>query len=318
MKKHPKISVIIPVYNAEPFLRECILSLLSQDFSDFEVILINDGSTDNSYDTAVFFANQDDRIHIISQSNLGVNCARQQGIVMASGDWIVFVDADDVCMPDMLSKLYAATNDGIYDIVKGSIIQDDGKIILHKQIGEVSGKELAEAFVDDRVYGFLYASIYKRSLFNEKMIMPDADLVIGEDILLNMILAVGANNAIAIPEIVYTYRIHPSSVMNKSIIHPDYWGRFYLFMKKNIAGDLSDSFIQTIDKIYISRKIKAFLQPAVPFDKKVFDCIQQEINSGCNQNIKYASFFKHELLFRLFKTIKNITKKKRSNVKIIR
>lgn len=103
--KAPEISVIVPVYNSGKYLRECIDSILAQTFSDFELILIDDGSTDDSPAICDEYAARDHRIHVIHQPNSGVSAARNAGIEAAKGQWIMFVDSDDMIKPDMVQTL---------------------------------------------------------------------------------------------------------------------------------------------------------------------------------------------------------------------
>ena len=95
-EKENKISVIVPIYNAIPFLSECIDSILSQTYQNLELILIDDGSTDSSSDVCRAFSIQDPRIKYIYQQNAGASSARNLGLNLASGEWIAFVDADDI------------------------------------------------------------------------------------------------------------------------------------------------------------------------------------------------------------------------------
>lgn len=97
-----KVSVIIPVYNVEKYLESCLESIKSQTFTDYELILINDGSTDESVAIMRRYAKTDARIRIISQSNRGVSAARNLGLSVAEGDYVLFVDSDDTILPDAL------------------------------------------------------------------------------------------------------------------------------------------------------------------------------------------------------------------------
>lgn len=102
------ISVIVPVYNAQEYLQACIDSILDQTFRDFELILVNDGSTDNSPELCDRYAERDSRIHVIHQVNQGQAAARNRALRQAAGDWICFVDSDDLIHPQMLELLYHA------------------------------------------------------------------------------------------------------------------------------------------------------------------------------------------------------------------
>lgn len=93
--KPPTITVIAPIYNQEHLLKRCINSILNQDYTEFELILIDDGSTDNSSQICNEYASKDSRIRVIHQPNSGVSLAGQKGLDYASGEWILFIDSDD-------------------------------------------------------------------------------------------------------------------------------------------------------------------------------------------------------------------------------
>ncbi|MBR4785241.1 MAG: glycosyltransferase [Fibrobacter sp.] len=117
----PVVSVIIPVYNTEPYLSDCLLSVLGQSFGDFEVIAVDDGSTDASASILKEFADKDSRIRIVSQENQGLSEARNAGIDVARGQWLTFVDSDDKLAPDFLQTLLDAV------ITTGADIACSGK-----------------------------------------------------------------------------------------------------------------------------------------------------------------------------------------------
>ncbi len=119
MIKH-KISVVIPVYKAEFFLRICIDSVLKQTFKDFEIILVNDGSPDSSGQICDEYAAQYQNIIVIHQENAGINKARYTGVKKATSDWITFVDNDDTLPIDALERLYAQTENT--ELVIGSFV----------------------------------------------------------------------------------------------------------------------------------------------------------------------------------------------------
>ena len=104
----PKISVIVPVYNTEEYLSQCLESILEQTFPDFEVIVVNDGSSDKSHDVAKSYSEKDSRILIVNQENKGLSEARNAGIDRAKGEWITFIDSDDIIAPSFLQKLLDA------------------------------------------------------------------------------------------------------------------------------------------------------------------------------------------------------------------
>lgn len=125
----PKLSVIVPVYNTEKYLRECVDSILAQTFTDFELILVDDGSTDGSGAICDEYAKQDDRVQVIHQENGGITVARKSGVRAACGEYVTFVDSDDWIDKDMyhimlsertadivICNMIRATNKGMFEI----------------------------------------------------------------------------------------------------------------------------------------------------------------------------------------------------------
>ena len=100
------ISIIIPVYNSDSYLDECIKSVLCQTYKDFELLLIDDGSTDKSLERLRRWESKDDRINLIVQENSGASSARNHGLNEAKGEWVVFIDSDDIVSPNYLLDLH--------------------------------------------------------------------------------------------------------------------------------------------------------------------------------------------------------------------
>ena len=114
-----KITIIVPVYNSENYIRRCVDSVLRQSFEDFELLLINDGSTDGSLKILREYEKSDKRIRVINQENMGVAKTRNKGIKLASGKYIMFIDNDDYIENDYINKYYNSIKDTDYDIVIG-------------------------------------------------------------------------------------------------------------------------------------------------------------------------------------------------------
>ena len=112
-----KISVIVPVYNCDPYVEQCIRSILAQSYTDLEIICVNDGSTDDSGTILDKLACEDARIRVIHQKNAGASAARNMGIDLATGDLITFVDSDDIIEPDMYETLLPYFDEKNVDIV---------------------------------------------------------------------------------------------------------------------------------------------------------------------------------------------------------
>ena len=114
---NPKISVIVPVYNTSTYLRRCLDSILEQDFTSYEVICVNDGSTDNSLEILREYEKKSEKIKVINQVNNGVAKTRNTALKHAKGDYLAFLDSDDFVRENYLSRLYDAAIDTRSDIV---------------------------------------------------------------------------------------------------------------------------------------------------------------------------------------------------------
>ena len=124
---NPIISIIVPFYNGEKYLKECIESFINQTFTDFEVILVDDGSVDGSVAVAKELMAKDGRIKLISQQNKGVSTARNVAMKEASGEYFMFVDADDRLRSDALFVLYESLKKSGCDVVTGEYVSFKGK-----------------------------------------------------------------------------------------------------------------------------------------------------------------------------------------------
>lgn len=131
-KDEVKISVIVPVYNTSQYLSECLNSILSQNFIDFEVICVNDGSTDDSATILEKFSKENDSIKVFYQDNQGLSAARNKGLSEATGKYIVFVDSDDILLPQMLEKTYTKAEEMELEVL-GFNFTEDVKIDTHKK-----------------------------------------------------------------------------------------------------------------------------------------------------------------------------------------
>lgn len=133
MKEQPYFSIVIPVYNVEKYIKNCINTILMQTFADYEILLVDDGSTDQSGKICDYCSAKTDRIKVIHQKNCGLPSARNAGLKCAMGAWVIFIDSDDrIDSADFLKEIYQITKNGNMDIVTYGLKQvreSDGKII---------------------------------------------------------------------------------------------------------------------------------------------------------------------------------------------
>jgi len=123
-----KVSIIVPVYNVEPFLKECLNSLVNQKLKEIEIILINDGSTDNSGLICNRYAESDHRIKVVQQTNQGLSLARNTGLLLARGEYILYVDSDDYIAENTLEVLYSTAIKYDLDILNADLLNDSAKL----------------------------------------------------------------------------------------------------------------------------------------------------------------------------------------------
>ena len=159
------ISIIIPIYNAEKYLSKCITSIIEQDYKNWELLLIDDGSKDNSSEICRNFVEKDLRIRYFCQSNSGVSVARNAGIKMATGQWIMFVDADDSIKRNTLSICSKFMCN--YDIIRFEAIDSFGKIL---ELPSCEPKNYIYEVLHRKTFLAIWGGIYRKSLLVIKSI----------------------------------------------------------------------------------------------------------------------------------------------------
>lgn len=216
----PKVSVVIPVYNVEKYLNECIESILNQTYKDFEIILVDDGSIDKSGEICDDYANKYDCITVIHQDNQGQAAARNNGVKLAGTDWIVFIDSDDVVHTQLLEYLYRAVVDtcspiGVCSRVKGADIPDDffQEQEFYCEPEEINENKLSEYYKnDDNVYWALFPSIIRKDIIVNR---PFTNGRIYEDNAISCQWLCDAERIVRVPSILYFYRNNPTGTMNQ-------------------------------------------------------------------------------------------------------
>lgn len=202
----PKVSIIVPVFNAELYLDECLSSILSQDFTEFECILVNDGSTDSSPLICENYKEKDSRIIVLNQNNCGATKARFNGVKVAKSEWIMFVDSDDILNVNSLSLLLDSSKD--VDIVIGQTRLFPPAFTWPYILTNENFDRLTylRKLVTGKVHGGPCARIIKKELFNEFVFNIPNSVICGEDYIMNIRLCLNLTSVKIIDQTVYNYR----------------------------------------------------------------------------------------------------------------
>lgn len=232
-----KVSIIIPVYNKEKYIENCINSILSGDLYDIEVIAVDDGSNDNSVNVIKSMQSKESRIKLLTKENGGSSSARNMGIKYAMGEYILFVDADDYLEQKSIKKLYNKAKNNNLDVVVFDIIKDyDNK---SEKWGDFCLGDNESATGYDYINKYLLNccipsacnKLWKRTLFADNNIYFPEDIDFGEDGATVPRLMLNAGSVGKINEGIYHYKIHESSKIfnNDSKVH-EYLDSYNLVM----------------------------------------------------------------------------------------
>lgn len=214
-----KISVIVAVYAAEKYLRRCLDSLLNQSFSDFEVILIDDGSEDSSGKICDEYSFNDSRFKVVHKSNGGVSSARQLGLECAVGEYVIHVDPDDWTEPQMLQELYEFATKNSSDMVICDFYSEYlGKTVYESQQPTSLSHEKVFSDFFSKLHASCWNKLVKRNLFEMYSIRFPRQMVVWEDSFVNCLLAYQSIKIDYLPCAYYHYdRISNSNSLVSSV-----------------------------------------------------------------------------------------------------
>lgn len=212
MNSTPLVSVLVPVYNVEKYLDECIDSIESQTYKNLEVIFVNDGSTDSSLD--ILNRRKHNNYVVISQQNSGSASARNTCMHYAKGEFLTFLDSDDMLLPGAIADMVEAALNNNADIVRGRFVRVSSKSEqLFSQASPDDIVEFRKAFLDWGDYSLnIWGALYRRSLITDNGLTFYDGLNFGEDFGMNCRMAYFAERVVNIDSVVYRYRINEQSM----------------------------------------------------------------------------------------------------------
>ena len=236
-----KISVIMPIYNAGEYLKRAISDVLKQTLSDIELILVDDGSTDNSPKIISRFQKKDDRIIAIRENNAGPSVARNKGLELASGKYIIFLDADDMYEPNLLQSLYeAAERDGLDVAVARFDIYNEATDSYSVQTDEphasifdgqkITSKNENPDCIFASTTGYVWNKLFLASFLRDKKISFDPDLYVFEDVFFVCSVMALAERVERIESILIHHRVY--SDQSRATLFRKYYGQVPVVYEK--------------------------------------------------------------------------------------
>lgn len=224
------ISIIIPVYNVEKYLRQCIESVLNQDYKELEIILVDDGSTDRSGEICDEYANQYMNIKVVHKKNEGLGLARNTGLEYINGKYVTFLDSDDYIDSNLVSKLYEGIQNNNVDMCKSGFrrITDEKQILAFVSYedkiyeGVKAKNELFPRMIGsmpdkkDSIEMCVCAAMYNSDVIkNNNLVFPSERQYISEDLVFNIHYMQHAKGACTISYVGYNYRLNPASLTQR-------------------------------------------------------------------------------------------------------
>lgn len=263
------ISVIVPVYNAEKYLDTCFRCLKSQTYTHFEVIFIDDGSTDQSFEMLKEYQKQDGRIHAFNQKNSGVSAARNRGLELAKGEYIAYIDVDDRIKPDYFERLLSDAIEYSADIVccgyeEVTFGTDGTEQIIRTVVNQEGFRAHAEGCIDDSIIYGSYVYIVWAKLFKKETALLErfAPIRYGEDTRYMFAIVQHKPNIYLSSYVGYSYIRWENSATLTSKIKTreyEYYKNWISMIEEYVLPNISVSAVEEAKKGYIDRVIAYML-----------------------------------------------------------
>lgn len=221
-----KISVIIPVYNVENYLSDCLESVINQTYENLEILLINDGSTDQSEKICIAYAEKDSRIRFINKSNSGVSNTRNYGILNSTGDYLSFIDADDWIELDFYQDAAKLIKANKYDVLIYGLTYNGVKNSQNIEYRELDKRECLEAILSGKINESDFVpgvcnKIFSKTLLQQSQLLLDENITVGEDMLYTLQQVIKSEKIVYTNAEKYHYRFVSESTMNSTFKQSD-------------------------------------------------------------------------------------------------
>ena len=295
--KSSSVSIVVPIYNVEKYLRQCIDSITSQSFGNLEIILIDDGSDDRSEDIVEEYRKRDDRIITVHQKNRGLSGARNIGADIASGEFIWFIDSDDYIEKDSVRMLYERASKG-YDLIlldgdtfveKGATIAEEDRNKFYWKSPPIvkcrSGQEMFIELFRNKTYYSSIPLMFFRTKFLNSIQLRFTEGYIHEDLKYAFLSMSYARNVSVINEKMYKRRVRQNSIYFTEKSHRNFEGRFVAYQEniKHMPDDGSrEYYAAAFEYLYIEKQTLIETFKTLSLEEK------KKISFGDDEGLNYA------------------------------
>jgi len=309
MKSLSLVSIILPVYNVEGYIKECLDSLVNQTYTPIEIIAVNDGSTDGSLSILASYAKHHTCISIITQNNKGLSCARNNGLDAARGTYILFVDSDDVVAPSLVQRCVEAFqkhnsemllfNHATFETSDGNLIQRT-KNLKNGPTGITDFLNIATSLKSDTWYPVCWYAF--RKYFLDKYNLRFYEGILHEDILFTPTALNFAKELTIVPEVLYHYRKRPGSIttdpQKAAQSLKDHW--FIAHQLYELSQNTTDNERKSVLEKLVAKRYKFILEQCekshIGFPQNFYRDIVKSILSKRNITRQYSLEFYYKYL----------------------
>ena len=297
--KNVKVSVIVPVYNVEKYLGKCLDSLVNQTLKDIEIIVVNDGSPDNSQEIIDRYQKKYKNVKSYIKENGGLSDARNYGLKLANGEYIAFVDSDDYVSYDMYEKMYNKAISNNFDMVVCDLnyIYPDKEVRAYSNIKNDT-TNIKKVMLN--IYPTAWNKIYKRELFNDKLRFKKNVWYEDVELIYRMLPYVKNIGVVSLPLYQYVQREGAiTSTINKKLYHYiDNWNGIVTFYKEN---KLYDEYYREIEYTYVRYLYATFIKQASKYNCD--DYLEAVDTAIKNVKLTFPKYKKNKYFYRGIKGI---------------
>lgn len=308
-----KVSIIVPFYNTEELLDKCIQSILKQTYQDIQLILIDDGSTDNSYRIAEKYASIDERVLVLYQKNSGQAVARNKALDIAIGNWIMFCDSDDYIKQNMVEEMIKYAKEYSADIVLCAILFDNGLRILDKSGLYDDGKTftnkeiLKEYFTTNKIQSAPWGKLFRKALFSDirfPLVRAREDYAIMHKLLGESSSTVYCDEALYIQYIrlgsteYSKFNLNKLAVLDCDLDIQNYVKKYFPELYKHVAVNYADSLRNCMKDICRSLSILEYKDTYITLRKRLEkECARLKKENKIYDLSSHEIIFKHSIYF---------------------